>query len=126
MSSQSSRNQRDSTSPSSSPTLLHTGLAGDIVLKIKKSYFKNEGTSPVINKVNPEHMIYAAFPELANILEDAHSIMISMANIPDLFLNSVIVLIPKKVDLNQNITTDYRPVAIRSVHDKLVEYSFMT
>ena len=93
---------------------------------VLESILKTEGTSPVINKVNPEHMIYAAFPELANILEDAHSIMISMANIPDLFLNSVIVLIPKKVDLNQNITTDYRPVAIRSVHDKLVEYSFMT
>ena len=89
-------------------------------------FLKTEDTSPGISKVNPEHMISAAFPELANILEDAYSIMISMTNIPDLFLYSLIVLIPKMANLNPNIPTDYRPVAIRSIHDKLVEYSFKT
>ena len=70
-------------------------------------------------------MIYAASPELANILADTYTLMISLAIIPDLFQNSIIVPILKKTTLDPNIPTNYRPIAISSIHTKLVEYSLM-
>ena len=51
--------------------------------------------------------------------------MISFAIIPDLFQSSIIVPILKKATLDPNIPTNYRPIAISSIHTKLVEYSLM-
>ena len=51
--------------------------------------------------------------------------MISLAIIPDLFQSSIIVPILKKATLDPNIPTNYRPIAISSIHTKLVEYSLM-
>ena len=70
-------------------------------------------------------MIHAASPELANILADTYSIMISLAIIPDIFQNSLIVPIIKKATLDPNVPNNYRPIAISSIHTKLVEYSLM-
>ena len=82
-----------------------------------------KGTSPGIDGVTPEHIIYAASPELADILADTYSIMISFAIIPDIFQNSLIVPILKKSTLDPNIPNNYRPISLSSVHIKLVEYN---
>ena len=55
------------------------------IKNLKKSIY------PGINEVTPEHIIYAASHELADILADTYSIMISFAIIPDIFQNSLIV-----------------------------------
>ena len=47
-------------------------------------------------------MIYAASPELANILADTYTLIISLAIIPDLFQSSIIVPILKKATLDPN------------------------
>ena len=69
-----------------------------------------------------QSLIFGNFriPELANILADTYTLMISLAIIPDLFQNSIIVPIPKKATLDPNILANYR-----SIHIKLVEYSLM-
>ena len=48
-----------------------------------------------------------------------------MAIIPDPFQNSIIVQILKKATLDPNILTNYRPIAINSIHTKHVEYSLL-
>ena len=70
-----------------------------------------KGTSPGINGVN--------------VLADTYSIMISLAIIPEIFQNSLIVPIIKKATLDPNVPNNYRPIAISSIHTKLVEYSLM-
>ena len=65
----------------------------DVLMFIRKL---KKGTSPGIDGVTPEHMIYAASPELANVLADTYSIMISLAIIPEIFQNSLIAPIIKK------------------------------
>ena len=42
-----------------------------------------------------------------------------MAIIPDPFQNSIIVQILKKATLDPNILTNYRPIAISSIHPNL-------
>ena len=101
----------------------HDDIANDDVISFIKKLKK--GTSPGADGITPEHMIYAASPELANILADTYTLMISLAIIPDLFQSSIIVPILKKATLDPNIPTNYRPIAISSIHTKLVEYSLM-
>ena len=75
-----------------------SNVAKDDVLKFIRKFKK--GTSPSIDGVASEHMIYTASPELANILADTYSIMISLAIIPEIFQNSLIVPIIKKATLD--------------------------
>ena len=75
------------------------------IRKLKK------GTSPGINGVN--------------VLADTYSIMISLAIIPEIFQNSLIVPNIQKTTLDPNVPNNYRPIAISSIHTQLVEYSLM-
>ena len=74
----------------------HEGNGRDYKCKITKDdvlrAIKNlkKGTSPGIDGVTPEHIIYAVSPEHADILAHTYSIMISFAIIPDIFQNSLI------------------------------------
>ena len=92
----------------------HVDITNEDVIRFIKKLKK--GTSSGADGITPEHMIYTASPELANILADTYTLMISLAIIPDLFQSSIIVPILKKATLDPNIPTNYRPIAISSIH----------
>ena len=94
----------------------------DILEAIKN--LKN-GTFAGIDCISPEHLIHAMSPRLADLLVNIYSIMISLAIIPDIFQNCIIVPILKKATLDSNVPTNYRPIALSSIHTKLVEYLIM-
>ena len=51
--------------------------------------------------------------------------MISTSTIPEIFQKSLIIPILKKSTLDKNISTNFRPITLSSVHTKLVEYTLM-
>ena len=60
-------------------------------------------------------MIYATSPELAKILADTYSIRISLAIIPEIFQNRLIVPIIKNATIDPMIPNNYRPIGLLAV-----------
>ena len=98
-------------------------ISGEYILNAIKHLKK--GTSPGMDCISSEHLIHAISPKLADLLANVYSIMISSGTIPEIFQKSIIVPILKKATLDSNIPTNYRPIALSSVHTKLVEEALM-
>ena len=98
-------------------------ISGEYILNAIKHLKK--GTSPGMDCISPEHLIHAISPKLADLLANVYSIMISSATIPEIFKRSLIVPILKKATLDPNIATNFRPIALSSIHTKLVEEALM-
>ena len=69
--------------------------------------------------------IYAMSPRLVDLLVNIYSIILTSAIVPDIFQKCLIVPILKKATLDSNDPTNYRPIALSSVHTKLIEYIIM-
>ena len=84
-----------------------------------------KGTSPGIDCISPEHLIYAISPKLVDLLANIYNIMIITSIIPEIFQKSLIIPILKKSTLDSNIPSNFRPITLSSIHTKLVEYALM-
>ena len=101
---------------------VHTTSREVILNGIK--YLK-KGTSPGIDCISPEHLIFATSPILADLLANIYSIMIRSSIIPEIFQKNLIIPILKKSTLDPNIPANFRPITLSSIHTKLVEYTLM-
>ena len=84
-----------------------------------------KGSSPGIDCISPEHLIYAKSTKLADLLANIYTIMIRSSTIPEIFQKSLIIPILKKSTLDPNIPSNFRPITLSSIHTKLVEYILM-
>ena len=98
-------------------------ISGECILNAIKQLKK--GTSPGSDLISAEHLIHAISPKLADLLANVYTIMISSATIPEILKKSIIVPILKKATLDPNIPTNYRPIALSSIHTKFVEQTLM-
>ena len=90
----------------------------DVRLLINKL---NRGVSAGCDGITAEHLNYGLSDALCNVLADIYSTLLSYSIVPEVLQTGIIIPILKKSSLDANVSTNYRPVTLSSVHSKLVE-----
>jgi hypothetical protein len=95
----------------------------ELVEKYIKSL--NKGCSPGIDGVTAEHLQYGKSDALNSSLSAMYNNMLTYSCVPRVFSCGIIVPIIKNSSLNSNLSSNYRPITLSSVHTKIIEMQML-
>jgi len=86
-----------------------------VLLKLSRN------SSPGIDGVCAEHLLYGSSPALCSALAAIYSVILSDNIVPGVFETGIIIPIIKKPSLNPNKPENYRPITLGSTYAKIAE-----